>query len=215
MAKRKIIFANDEYYHVFNRGVARMPIFQTRRDYLRYIRTVQYYNRTPINSRFSHFLETEDFLIGTETIVDIVTFAFMPNHFHFLLRQRADDGIKNFISKITNSYVKYFNIKHDRVGPLFQGNFKAVLVESMEQLIHVDRYIHLNPVVSRLAKNPEDYEWTSYNEHLGTSARNICDREVIKGQFKNLEQFEKFTKDHIGYAKKLDEVKHLLHDTEV
>lgn len=91
----------------------------------------------------------------------------MPNHFHLLLQQIRDGGITEFISKLTNSYTRYFNIRNKRIGPLFQGEFKAVHVETDEQLIHLSRYIHLNPIVSYITKKLESYQWFSYLEYLG------------------------------------------------
>ena len=76
----------------------------------------------------------------------------MPNHFHLLLKQTIDNGISHFLSKFTNSYTKYFNTKYNRVGPVFQGVFKSVHIESDEQLMHLSRYIHLNPVVSAVVE---------------------------------------------------------------
>lgn len=70
----------------------------------------------------------------------------MPNHFHFLIEQTADKGIASHMQRFINSYAHYVNIKYKRVGPLFQGLFKGVLIESDEQFLHVSRYIHLNPL---------------------------------------------------------------------
>lgn len=72
----------------------------------------------------------------------------MPNHFHLLIKQTEQNGISEFVGKFSNSYTKYYNTKHNRVGALLQGQLKAVLIESGEQLIHVSRYIHLNPTSS-------------------------------------------------------------------
>ncbi len=216
MAKRNVIFANNEYYHVFNRGVARMPIFHTRRDYIRFLQATQYYKKNLKGRSFSHYAESQELSEKFTNAVDIISYCFMPNHFHFLLCQKEEGGISNFMRKLMNSYAKYFNVKHKREGPLYQGNFKAVWIESTEQLIHVDRYIHLNPVVSQMVvSKPEEYEWSSYREHLGISSRNICNRGIIKEQFKTVELLKSFTVDHIDYARKLDNVKHLLLDSDV
>lgn len=218
MPRRNVAFADGEYYHVFNRGVARIPIFYGKRDYTRFLKATQYYINNPRGKGFSHIGEVQELAKLPVNVkeVDIISYCLMLNHFHFLLRQKEEGGISNFMRKLMNSHAKYFNVKHEREGPLYQGNFKAVWIESTEQLIHVDRYIHLNPVVSQMKINmPEEYEWSSYNEHLGSSSRNICNREIIKEQFKTVELFKSFTTDHIDYAKKLESMKHLLLDSNV
>ncbi len=213
MSKRNVVFSNGEYYHIFNRGVARMPIFRGKRDYVHFLQAIQHYKVNPNNS-FSQLTQSTLKSQKITNTVDIISYCLLPNHFHFILRQKEEGGISHFMKKLMNSYAKFFNIKYKRVGPLYQGNFKAVWIETTEQLLHVDRYIHLNPVVSHQMTiyRPEEYEWSSYREHLEISAKVICDREIIIEQFKNTDLFKTFTTDHIDYAKKLDTQKHLLID---
>lgn len=216
MSRRNVIFTSGKYYHVFNRGVARMPIFHNRRDYVRFLQATQYYKKNPVGMSFSQFISNEEISLKLTNAVDIISYCLMPNHFHFLLCQKEEGGISTFMRRLMNSHTKYFNVKHEKEGPLYQGNFKAVLIESTEQLTHVDRYIHLNPVVSQMVINkPEDYEWSSYNEGLGIINRNICNREIIKEQFKTMELFKSFTVAHIDYARKLDDMKHLFLDSDI
>lgn len=161
MAGRKIILATNEFYHVYNRGVARQPTFLTKWDYQQTILALSYYRFINPPLKLSRFKELSyeqrqkyfsDLEGMGDKLVDIISFVLMPNHFHFLLKQAADGGISKFLSQVTNSYTRYFNTKHKRVGPLFQGTFKAVHVETDEQLIHLSRYIHLNPLVTFLVK---------------------------------------------------------------
>ena len=100
------------------------------------------------------------------TIVDIGAYCLMPNHFHILLQQLQDNGISTFVRKLLNSYTRYFNTKNERIGPLFQGQFKAVRVESDEQLLHLTRYIHLNPLVGYVVKDLRNFEWSSYLDYI-------------------------------------------------
>ncbi len=137
----------------------------------------------------------------------------MPNHFHFLIRQLKENGISKFMSQISNSFTKYFNTKYNRVGPLFQGAFKAVLIESDEQLIHVSRYIHLNPIVSGLVKNLEDYRWSSYLECI-KPIDTFCSTNEILGFFTPDERkrYKEFVEAQIDYGRKLEKIKHQLID---
>ena len=136
----------------------------------------------------------------------------MPNHFHFLLQQKVDGGITDFVSKISNSYTKYFNTKNQRIGPLLQGEFKSVYIETNEQLIHVSRYIHLNPLVSFLTDNLETYQWSSYLEYLKEVKNNTCSKGIILDQFKSPQDYKQFVLDQENYGKKLEMIKHQLLD---
>ena len=149
MPSRTFPFVKGQYYHIYNRGVEKRTIFKNRFDHRRFIKTVLYYQLEGPKPKFSNFFNYQLFKPDFDKkIVDIVCYCLMPNHFHFLLKQLRDGGITEFVSKITNSYTKYFNTKDKRIGPLFQGEFKSVLVESDEHLMHISRYIHLNPLVS-------------------------------------------------------------------
>jgi putative transposase len=139
----------------------------------------------------------------------------MPNHFHILIKQKTDNGISKFMANIQNSYARYFNTKHKRIGPLFQGQFKAVKIESEEQLLHVSRYIHLNPYSSALVKNYEElekYEWSSLKEYLNTTLFPFCSKDDIQEYFKKEGSYKEFVFDNADYQKRLEEIKHLILD---
>jgi len=90
----------------------------------------------------------------------------MPDHYHFLLKIIKDNSFSKFIGDVENSFTRYFNIKFDWKGPLWQNSFKAVEIRSNEQLLHVSRYIHLNPTTSRLVDSPEDWIFSSYKDFI-------------------------------------------------
>ena len=220
MADRRFPIVTGEFYHIFNRGVARQPTFLNKKDYQQALLGLSYYRfkNPPVKlSRFKEFAvdEREKILTGLQKMADlhvkIISFVFMPNHFHFLLQQTLDNGIPNFIGKFTNSYTKYFNTKEERVGPVFQGVYKAVHVLSDEQLIHLSRYIHLNPVVSGVIRESElmIYPWSSFPDFLqGKSS--VVSLDLVLNQFSSSEDYKKFVFDQIEYAKKLEEIKHLI-----
>lgn len=217
---RKLIFANDEIYHVFNRGVEKRPTFTNKWELDRALLALDYYRFANLPIKLSKFLILpnaektqllESIKKDNEKLVEIICFCLMPNHFHFMLKQKVENGISIFVSNFTNSYTKYFNTRHERVGPLFQGTFKAVRIGSEEQLTHVSRYIHLNPVSSFLIE-PEDlesYEWSSYPEYLNLLDRNITSKEIVLSFFASLGKYKKFVLDQVDYARKLEEIKHL------
>lgn len=217
---RKCVFANDEIYHIFNRGVEKRPTFMDKRELDRGIKTLDFYRFANLPLKLSKFLvlpDSErikfayDLYHKHEKMVKIISYCLMPNHFHFMLKQIKKKGISTFVSNFTNSYTKYFNTKHERVGPLFQGLFKAVRIESDEQLIHVSRYIHLNPTSSFLidAKQLENYQWSSYPEYLDISQNKITSKEIVLDMFSSKEAYKKFVMDQVDYARQLEQIKHL------
>lgn len=220
MSIRKTPIVSGEVYHVFNRSVGQQPIFLSSRDYLRAIDVFKFYlyekppirfsfyNRLPENQKVKFY---EELLKIKPHIVEIFCFCLMPNHFHFLLRGLTENGIRLFISNFQNSFAKYFNTKHKRTGTLFQQNFKAVRIESDEQLVHVSRYIHLNPVTSYLieAEDLENYLWSSYPNYLGDESSYIF-KNLVLDQFKSVESYKKFVLDQVDYQRKLNEIKHLM-----
>ena len=185
-----------------------MPVFNYVVDYRRFLKTMLYYQIENPKPRFSLFSPTVKLINQNKKIIDIISYCLMPNHFHILLSQNRKSGISEFISKLTNSYTKYFNIKNKRNGPLFQGEFKAVHVESEEQLIHLSRYIHLNPLVSYVTKNLEAYQWSSYREFLGYDNNLICSKDIVLEQFKSNNKYKEFVLDQEDYGKQLEFMKH-------
>ena len=209
------ILATEELYHIFNRGVEHRQIFLCKNNYKRAIETIKFYQYNP-KLKFADF---KNLTIGQREkilqeihklpkIVEIICYCLMPNHFHFLIKQLTDNGISIFISKFTNSYTKYFNTGNNRDGSLLGGTFKSVWVETQEQLLHLSRYIHLNPTTSYLVKaeNLEDYQWSSFNEFMGLPG--FCQKEIILSEFKSPQKYKEFVLDQADYARTLENIKH-------
>ncbi len=215
MPYRLTPFETDFYYHIFNRGVEKRIIFLDIRDYQHFLQTLYYYQFQGPKPKFSNKnrFKVKDFSKNSK-IIEIICYCLMPNHFHLLIRQVKKDGIKEFLQKVINSYTKYFNTKHNRVGHLFQGMSKAVLVESDEQLLHLSRYIHLNPYVSDLTDKPENYPYSSYPAFVRNYDDPLAVKELILNSFKSAEKYKEFVDDHIGYAKEVGGFKPLLIDPE-
>lgn len=154
MPYRKVIFSNDEIYHVLNRGVAEASIFVSPKEYLRFLHLIDFYRFARPLLSFSHYNRLsqkgkekfmENLKKKNSVLVEIFAYCLMSNHFHLLLKQIKNKGIPKMLANLQNGYARYFNLKHKRRGPLFQSMFKAIRVETDEQLLHVSRYIHLNP----------------------------------------------------------------------
>lgn len=215
MPYRTTPLVTDQIYHIFNRGVARLPIFTDRRDYNRFLETIYYYQFQGPKPQFSQLKRFKEFNFEkNKKIVEIICYCLMPNHYHFLVKQLEENGISEFINKVSNSYTKYFNTRHTRVGPLLQGQFKAVRIEHEEQLIHVSRYIHLNPVVSFLVKKLNEYNWSSYTSYIGLEVNKICAKELLFSIFRTPQKYEQFVLDQVEYGQSLERIKHLVIDGE-
>ena len=136
----------------------------------------------------------------------------MPNHFHLLVKQIKDNNILSSLSSFSNSYSKYFNLKHEQEGPVFQGRFQAVRIITNEQFLHVNRYIHLNPYTSSIIKSIKelnDYPYSSLKEYLHPSQTNICETATILDEFKSRLDYQNFILDQADYQKQLHQIKSL------
>lgn len=213
MPYRLTPFINENYYHIFNRGVEKRKIFLNDEDYQHFLQTLYYYQFSGPKPRFStHKRFRSQNFNKNPKIIEIICYCLMPNHFHLLIKQTKTNGTQEFVRKLSNSYTKYFNTKHQRVGHLFQGTFKAVPVETDEQLIHVSRYIHLNPYVSGLTKDLETFPYSSYKDFVQETKNGLCNPELILNLFKNTKNYKEFVKDQQGYASELERIKHLIID---
>lgn len=221
MPSRKVIFQNNFYYHIFNRGVEKRDIFKDTREYRHGLQAANYYQHLKLPLRFSKFLSMpvlereilmKDINNKNNLLVNVVAYCLMPNHYHFLLQQVSDKGIEKFLSKFSNSYTKFFNTRHERTGHLFQSNFKAVPIQDTEQLVYLSRYIHLNPASSSLTTPDRlsEYKWSSYRQYLNQNSPTADEikvtPEIVLDQFKSISKFKSFTIDYADYQKKLHEI---------
>lgn len=220
MPYRTVPFVSNQVYHVFNRSIARLPIFIEKNDYERVLELVNYYRFSKPRMRFSHYkrLSTEkkvefekSFMINENSMLDILTYCIMPNHFHFLLKPKKDSAVSDFMRNLQNSYSKYFNTKRERTGSLFQFMFKAVRMETDQQLLHVSRYIHLNPVTAYLREieDLEAYEWSSFKDYV-FDTDSFINKEMVLGNFKSGQEYKKFVFNQAEYQRELDRIKHLV-----
>lgn len=210
MPGRRTPLVNGEFYHIFNRGNDKRDIFLQQRDYARFLKTFYYYQFLGPKPKFSNFAKSKLKTFNPlkdKRFVEIICYSLMPNHFHFLIKQLEDGGVSKFISQLSNSYTKYFNLKHNHTGALLQGSFKSVRMESEEQLIHLSRYIHLNPIVSGIVKHLEAYQWSSYPEYISGNYFYSVPNEILN-LFPTKEKYQEFVEAQIDYGITLEIIKH-------
>lgn len=168
MPQRKVPLVTNEVFHICTKSIAGFKIFKNNTEFQRIRELLPYYQSSGPKPRYSHYVTNPT---GHETgngekLVQIIAHCLMPTHLHLILKQITEDGISIFMNNILNSYTRYFNIKHKRKGPLWEYRFKNVLVESDDQLLHLTRYLHLNPTTACLVSKPEDWVYSSYKEYL-------------------------------------------------
>jgi len=141
MALRKISFASGEYYHLYNRGTEKRIIFCDKKDY-QYFLFLMYICNTTKSIELRKIGKNFD---RKETLVDTGAYCLMPNHFHILVREKANAGISKYMLKLMTAYSMYFNKKYKRTGKLYEGVFKSIHVGNDNYLKYLYSYIHLNP----------------------------------------------------------------------
>jgi len=216
---RKIPLVKGEYYHIYNRSIAKYQIFTCDEDYHRMIELLDIYRFVDFPCKYSHFLGLSlpyrkailDNLAKTsDLLVEIVGYCLMPTHPHLILKQVSENGITKYMTKVLDSYTKYFNIKHGRKGPLWEGHFKSVLVLADLQMLYLSCYLHLNPIKAGLVGKPEDWQFSSYLEYLGKTENKLCRFDQVMDI--NPKIYKKFVHENIAYQKELASIKHLLFD---
>ena len=153
-----------------------------------------------------------DCLDERDKLIQIVAYCIMPTHLHLVLKQLKENGITKFIGNILNSYSRYFNTRHKRKGPLWVGPFKNVHVTTDEQLLHLTRYVHLNPVTASLVRTADQWQTSSFHEYISetTTKHRLCN---YSGMIEmGSKEYKKFTEDGIDYQKNMAKIQRLLLD---
>jgi len=221
MPRRDISFNNKGIYHVFTKSIEGKKIFDINRYCRTFYEIACYYRSVESKVSLSAFkrldkkiqLELLNKMGDPSTYkVSILAYCFMPNHFHFLIEQNISNGISSYVSNVLNSFTRYYNIANNRVGPLFLPKFKAVPVTHEDQLIHVSRYIHLNPYSSRVIKEQEllgSYRYSSYPFYVSSIPDKLVDNKRVIELFNyDKERYRKFIMDNAQHQQMLEACKH-------
>lgn len=182
----------DSVYHIMVRGNNKQNIFMEAQDYRRYL----------------EYLER----VRNTVKIEIFCYALMPNHVHLLVKSYKIDEISRFMQRIQTAYSMYFNIKYKHVGHVFQGRFRSKLVKDDAYLVHLSKYIHLNPIGAGLCQSPFEYRWSSYKAYCGRAlsidfVNTSFLLDIFRDQYEsNADAFRKFTEGQaLGQGLTLDE----------
>ena len=201
MPSKNIIkdYIEDGYYHIYNRGVEKRTIFLDEQDCIVFLHYLKLY-LSPIEElkqldlpglRIAKFIR-----LNLSAEIDLLAFALMPNHIHLQIKQKTTDGIVKLMKRLATAYVMYFNKKYLRVGSLFQNTYKATLIETDEYLLHLSRYIHLNP--AKITHKIINFkEFSSYPYYLGQKQASWIKPQEILSYFRSAQR--KDLKDILSY----------------
>lgn len=189
MARPLRIQFEHAFYHVMNRGLERRVIFREKDDYRSFL------------SILLNLWPRYKFIIHS--------YCLMPNHYHFLI-ETPRSNLAQIMKGLNGLYTQFFNRKYKRVGPLFQGRYKSLLVDKDAYSLHLSRYIHLNPLKARLTERLEDYEWSSFPIFLGKKdSRIFLETKWLLSQIGNRRDFHRFTLEGLKSSwEPLKEAKH-------
>lgn len=214
MKSRKFDFHENGIYHICNKSIANFNILVDYEDVERFTDLIEYCNSNKDAIPYSTFNKSRQrfFAKGLlkrndNQIVTIIAYCIMPDHYHLLLKSKIpNEEFYTYISRFENSYSKYFNSKIHRNGPLWQSRFRAVRIKNNEQLLHVSRYIHLNPTTKKLVDKPEDWENSSYRSYLNQRELSKIDEISIADS----NRYKKFIDNNRDYQRKLKLIQKLI-----
>ena len=169
-------YVENSYYHIYNRGIEGREIFLDQQDYKVFLNYIKQCLLPPAPIPQTKEYQPIYRVKNLNQEIRLTCFCLMPNHFHLLLYQKEKDGIAKFMRSIGTRYTKYFNSRYNRKGGLYQSRYKAVKVDNDAQLLHLTRYIHLNPT----NLTPDITSWySSYNTYLGANEINWLHPQIV------------------------------------
>ncbi len=210
---RKQPLISGEYYHIYNRGVDKRKIFLSNTDYHRFFTSMKEFNQAdPIHSLYLHNQRKEKQAAGVrhlQKLVEIICYCLNPNHFHFILKQKENNGISEFMKRLGGGYTNYFNHYYKRSGVLFQGKFKSVHIETNAHLLYLSAYINRNYFIHGYG-NDFSWQYSSFLDYTGKGTGEICNTNIILDQFKNKNEYQEFMQKNALYMKEKKEAEKYL-----
>lgn len=193
---------DDGYYHVYARGANKEPIFRdsSDKDYFLYLLS-RHLSVKPVTNSLGYNYPHH------RGQIELITYCLMDNHFHLLFYQTSQGTLSKLMKSIMVAYSTYFNRRYKRTGPLFENRFKASLINGDVYLLHISRYIHLNP------RSWKNYPYSSLKHIRRSSEPEWLQIEKLLGLHPSREGYLEFVADHEEHKQMLDELKHKLANT--
>ena len=188
----------DSYYHIYNRGVGGQTVFKDNADYTVFLGLLKRY----LDSQPSHSPEGEPYPSQFGKL-ELLAFCLMPSHFHLFVYQHSEDAMRLLMKSVGVAYGMYFNKKYDRLGPVFQQRYRASRISNEAYLLHISRYIHLNP------QNYSTWEWSSLPYYTDKYRADWVQPEGILDLFEG-DNYLKFVDEYKDRRDELEDIKHEL-----
>lgn len=230
--ERKEQFVSGEYYHIYSRTILNVPEFEDYENAGKLAQCFLLANSTESSKAFNYlrtcknatWRKAVEIAWRGDKFVDVLSYVVMPDHYHLLLKELKDGGITGFLHRCNTAIAKYINTKQQRKGPLFESSFKAKHIDSNQYLLHLSLYIHLNPLDFLFNKNwrmgnlknwqPKmgeliKYPWSSLKSFLyeDFEDRIVSGQKIIKGQFKDEEDYKKFLQEwSVGNKERINDI---------
>ena len=220
--KRPVPLTTSTPHHIYSKSICHFQIFNNPDEYTRFFMLLRYYRFEGLKMPFSKFmrwieqnkLNFEDtFTHETRNLSEsiyILTYCLMPTHFHLILHQTENDKIKRFIQKVCGSYSLYFNLRHNRNGPLWQSRFGNSVINNQQELLETSRYVHLNPTTAYLVDRAENWPYSSFREYTKIKESlfpALCHTEDILKNI-SIKKYTQFVNNHVEVERQLKKQKH-------
>jgi REP element-mobilizing transposase RayT len=187
-------FTAGHFYHIYNRGSGRQPIF---------FEDENYYYLLRLFKKYSQIMR-----------ITVIAYCLMPNHYHFLVRQDGEFPAGLLFQRVFNTYTKAVNKKYSRTGTLFQGRYRCILLVKTSHLFQLCRYIHANPVKAGLVASPELWPFSNFREWIGTRTGTLCDLDFVRTNFGTPNEYIEFVQEYLAnWAELPPEIKPYLLDS--
>ncbi len=167
--KRLCPFENKSFHHIYNKSIYGYTIFSCKEEYQRMLGLMEYYRYDGHIRPFSYVIKRTAITPPGGVmvpLVNIIAFCLMPTHVHFILQQLENKGIETFMRRTLNAYSNYFNLRHNRRGPLWQNRFGNRIILDIKGLNNRIQYVHYNPVKENIIKTPEEWPYSSASTPL-------------------------------------------------
>lgn len=212
-------FDTGHFYHIYNKAIDHKEPFFLGEQCKQFMNLAWYYRSSKCRVSYSVYRQSpieiqNQFAKSVRDTqyfqIEILSYCLMPTHYHFLLRQNCKHGISNFMNNISNAFTRHYNLINERKGPIFIPCYKSRLIHTEEQLLHVSRYIHLNPYSSGIVKSYRDlisYKYSSLHEYF--YEENIVNSSFIlnSGYFLgNKNKYRTFVLNHADYQRSLENI---------
>jgi len=179
MRCKKEDFVKDTIFHIYNHSVDEIDLFNERDDYLYFLKKLK-----------DNYSSNE---------LAVYAYCLMPNHFHFCIKQKSDRPIYDVFNRFIISYTLHFNAKFKRRGKVFANKLQHKKIDNDNYLMDICPYIHRNPVEAGLVDLPEDWEFSNYQEWIGSRNGVLFDDEILVDYFGSSNNYK-------IYVEKFDEI---------